>query len=82
MTVHHHNKDLLEKLQKQFGKDIDAEILEDVSRHMKECPDCKIYVDSVQQTVKIYRVTETEKLVPEDVSERLFKTLKLHRNPS
>jgi predicted anti-sigma-YlaC factor YlaD len=82
MNAHKHDEGLLQELRKQFGNDIDAEIIEDVARHMKDCPDCKIYVDSVQQTVKIYRVTETEKSVPEGVSERLFKTLKLKRNPS
>jgi len=80
MNTHQHNEGLFKKIQIQFGENIDAEILEDVAKHMDDCPDCKIYVDSVQQTVKIYRVTEMEKSVPDDVSDRLFKTLKLKRN--
>jgi predicted anti-sigma-YlaC factor YlaD len=79
MPDHKHNKKFLERLHAQFGQDIDAEILVEIAKHMEDCPDCKIYVDSVKQTVKIYRTTEKEKSVPEDVSKRLFKTLKLKR---
>lgn len=77
MTKHDHGKEMLKKIQEQLGRDVDAAVIKDVARHMEECPDCRIYVDSVQQTVKIYRVTETEQTIPDDVSERLFKVLKL-----
>ncbi len=80
MKTHGHDEKFMQNLHQQLGKNFDAEIFEDVAKHMKNCPDCKIYVDSVKQTVKIYRVTETEHSVPEDVSERLFKTLKIKRN--
>ena len=77
MTKHNHGKEMLKKIQEQLGRDVDAAVIKDVARHMEECPECRIYVDSVQQTVKIYRVTETEQTIPDDVSERLFKVLKL-----
>lgn len=77
MKNHQHEIELLEKIKLQLGQDVDADVIKDVAKHMEECPDCKIYVDSVQQTVKIYRVTETEQSIPDDVSERLFKVLKL-----
>ncbi len=80
MNHHNHDKQLLDSLQSQFGKDIDSEVMENIAKHMKDCPDCKIYVDSVKHTVKIYRTTEKNQSVPEDVSDRLFKTLKLKRH--
>jgi predicted anti-sigma-YlaC factor YlaD len=61
----------------QLGEDFDSEILEDVAKHLENCPDCRVYYDSVKQIVKIYRVTETETDIPSDVSERLFKILKI-----
>jgi len=56
---------------------MDARIIEEVAKHMEECPDCRIFVDSVKQTIKLYRVTEKETSIPDDVSERLFKVLDL-----
>jgi len=80
MPEHKHNKKFLERLHAQFGQDIETKILKEIAEHMGNCPDCKIYVDSVKQTVKIYKVTQSDQSVPEDVSNRLFKTLKLKRH--
>ncbi len=76
---HHHRENIIKQVQEQLGKDIDQTILEDVAKHMEECPDCKIYVDSVQETVKIYKVTESEQTIPNEVSDRLFKVLNLKK---
>ncbi len=74
---HDHDDDMIDKIEEQLGSDFDSEIVAEVAEHMKDCPDCKIYVDSVKQTIKLYRVTETDNTVPDDVSDRLFKMLKL-----
>ncbi len=74
---HQHGKKMIDKIAEELGSDFDSEVIEEVAEHMKNCPDCKIYVDSVKQTIKIYRVSESDTSVPEEVSDRLFKTLKL-----
>jgi len=74
---HQHDDTMINKIENQLGNDFDAEIVAEVAEHMRDCPDCKIYVDSVKQTIKLFRVTETDTSVPEDVSDRLFKMLKL-----
>ena len=74
---HQHDDTMIKKIENQLGNDFDAEIVAEVAEHMRDCPDCKIYVDSVKQTIKLFRVTETDTSVPEDVSDRLFKMLKL-----
>ncbi len=76
--MHNHKKEILKLLEQQLGKDIDADLIQEVAQHMEECPDCKIYVDSVKQTIKLYRTTENEQSIPDDVSERLYKTLQLN----
>ncbi|NQU28218.1 MAG: hypothetical protein HQ528_08025 [Candidatus Marinimicrobia bacterium] len=75
--THQHDDTMIKKIEDQLGSDFDAEIVAEVAEHMRDCPDCKIYVDSVKQTIKLFRVTETDTSVPEDVSDRLFKMLKL-----
>lgn len=74
-----HNQDLIKLLEEQLGKDVDARIIREVAEHMEECPDCRVFVDSVKQTIKLYRVTEKETSIPDNVSERLFKVLNLNR---
>ena len=76
---HQHDSKMIEKIEEQLGNDFDAEVITEVAEHMQNCPDCKIYVDSVKQTIKLYRVTECDTSVPEDVSDRLFKVLKLDK---
>jgi len=44
---------------------------------MEECPECKVFYDTMQRSVKLYRVVEGECKVPDDVSDRLFKVLNL-----
>jgi predicted anti-sigma-YlaC factor YlaD len=74
-----HDPALIRLIEEQLGRDASAELIAEVAQHMAECPDCRIFVDTVRQTIKIYRVTETEQSVPSDVSDRLFKVLKLDR---
>lgn len=75
--VHKHKQKMIKLVELQLGKDFNAAIIEEVAQHMEECPDCKIYVDSVQQTIKLYRTTEKQQSIPDDVSDRLFKVLNL-----
>lgn len=74
---HQHSQDMLKLVGEQLGRDVDDDLISDLSDHMEECPDCRIYVDSVKQTIKLYRVTEHEQSIPDDVSDRLFKVLNL-----
>ncbi len=76
---HQHDPKMIDKIEEQLGNDFDSEVVAEVAEHMQNCPDCKIYVDSVKQTIKLYRVTECDTSVPADVSDRLFKVLKLDK---
>lgn len=74
---HNHDPKIMHLVEEQLGDDFDASVIAEVAEHMEDCPDCRIYVDSVKQTIKLYRVSETDCSVPDDVSSRLFKVLKL-----
>ena len=68
------------KLCDDISSDIDAELCDEVKEHLKDCPDCRVYVDTLRETVYLYRgeaEMEEEEGIPADVSERLFKVLKL-----
>lgn len=72
-----HDIELQKKICLDFGADIGSELCREVGALMEQCPECKIYYDTMQRSVKLYRVVEDERDMPDGVSERLFKVLKL-----
>ena len=72
-----HDVELQKKICLDFGADIGSELCQEVGLLMEECPECKVYYDTMQRSVKLYRVVEDEWALPEAVSERLFKVLDL-----
>jgi len=52
------------------------ELCHDLERHLAECEDCRIVVDTLKKTVYLYH-TNAETNLPVAVRERLFKRLNL-----
>ena len=71
------NKEFSDILNNKLGEDIDNSTVQDLADHIKKCEDCKIDVDTIQQTVKLVRMGDFEVLIPPNVSKRLFKVLGL-----
>ena len=71
------NDELFDILNNKLGEDIDNTTVQDLADHIKKCEDCKIDVDTIQQTIKIVRSGDFEVLLPQNVSKRLFKVLGL-----
>jgi len=71
------NKKLFDILNNKLGEDIDNTTVQDLADHIKQCEDCKMDVDTIQQTIKIVRLGDFELLLPQNVSKRLFKVLGL-----
>ncbi|MCF7796360.1 MAG: hypothetical protein K9N11_01960 [Lentisphaeria bacterium] len=70
------------KICSEFGADLESPLCEEVGKLMDECPDCRIYYDTMKRSVKLYHQTECDKAVPEEISERLFKVLRLDKPDS
>ncbi len=68
---------LQKKICAEFGADLDSALCQEVGEMMEECPECRVYYDTMQRSVKLYRTVEDEQSLPEEVSERLFRCLKL-----
>jgi predicted anti-sigma-YlaC factor YlaD len=49
----------------------------ELDRHLAECENCRIVVDTLRKTVYLYHATATPDPVPDDVKERLYKRLSL-----
>lgn len=80
MTDHDHSKckALLGSLSEFVDGTLGEELCEEISRHVSECQNCRIVVDTLQKTVSLYHETSADEAVcPGPVRERLFRTLNL-----
>ena len=56
---------------------LDADICAEIERHLVECADCRIVVDSLNKTIYLYQTTSQQVTVPDEVRERLFRCLEI-----
>jgi predicted anti-sigma-YlaC factor YlaD len=79
MMSHKEKRDLQQKICADFGADLDSEVCKEVGDFMEQCPECRVYYDTITRSVKLYRIVEEDEQVPEEVSERLYKCLDLDK---
>ena len=72
-----------EKVHRLLGDYLDDElkavVCEELERHMGECPDCRVHVDSVKKVIRLYREA-SEQGLPVDIRIRLQDVLKAARD--
>lgn len=69
-------KSLLGSLSDYVDGIAQEEICRELERHLANCEDCRIVVDTLKKTVYLYH-SNTETDLPVTVRERLFKRLNL-----
>ncbi len=57
------------------GEASDA-VCAEIERHMRECDDCRVVIDTTNQTLNLYH-TLPQPSMPEDFRARLYKSLDL-----
>ncbi len=56
--------------------DLEADLCRALEAHLQACPDCRVLVDTVRQTVYLYRAAAREPIpLPRDLRQRLFARL-------
>lgn len=75
MSLDH--KNIVSQICDFMGEDIDSPACQEVAEHLKMCPTCRVYFDTVKKTVTLCREHEQNQNIPEDVNQRLFKVLNL-----
>jgi anti-sigma factor (TIGR02949 family) len=75
---HHFNcKALLGSLSDYVDGTLNDELCQELDRHLSECQDCRIVVDTLHKTVSLYKKCAEDTEVPGEVRERLFRVLNL-----
>jgi anti-sigma factor RsiW len=71
-------KALLGSLSDYVDGDLSEELCREIEKHIAECQDCHIVVDTLRKTIYLYHESAIESTqVPELVRDRLFRTLNL-----
>jgi anti-sigma factor RsiW len=74
--VHENCRDLLDGLSDYIDGEASAELCAQLRLHMEDCEKCRIVVDTLDKTVRLYR-TLPKPDMSKAAEERLYKTLKL-----
>jgi anti-sigma factor (TIGR02949 family) len=64
----------LEELSDYLDDDVQGDLRRELEKHVSECPNCWVMVDTTKKTLKIYRGLEPEPL-PERLRARLMGAL-------
>lgn len=68
---------LLSTLSDYVDGDLGVSLCAELERHLAECENCRVVVDTLRRTIYLYRATSTPEPVPDEVKERLHKRLRL-----
>lgn len=67
-------KDFLKGLNDFLDQTADPETREHLTKHVNECPNCWVIVDTTKKTLQVYKGMEPQ-VLPEDLHTRLMKAL-------
>lgn len=70
-------RELLASLSDYIDGDLRDELCAEIERHMRDCPNCRIVVDTLQKTVELYHHETVLRPLPGDVRDRLYHRLEL-----
>jgi predicted anti-sigma-YlaC factor YlaD len=65
---------VVKELSSYLNGELDPAMLADLERHLTNCEDCRLVVDTTRKTIQIFCNSEPVPL-PEDTRERLHKAL-------
>jgi anti-sigma factor RsiW len=68
----------LGSLSEYVDGELDPALCAEIERHMAECENCQIMVDTLRKTIILYRAAG-HRPVPEEVKARLYAVLRMER---
>jgi anti-sigma factor (TIGR02949 family) len=68
---------LLDSLSEFVDGELEEEICLELERHLSDCENCHIVVDTLKKTISLYHTNAEAPQIPTDVRSRLFHCLDL-----
>jgi anti-sigma factor (TIGR02949 family) len=73
----HNCRHLLGELSEYIDGTLEARLCAEIERHLADCENCRVVVDTLNKTVSLYHTIAAQDDVPKGVRQRLFKRLDL-----
>lgn len=67
-------KDFLNELSEYLDDTLDPDVKATLHRHVSECPNCWVVLDTTQRTIRVYKGMEPQN-IPTDIHTRLMTAL-------
>jgi heterodisulfide reductase subunit B len=67
-------KDFLNELSDFLDETLDPNVRAALDKHVNECPNCWVILDTTQRTIKVYKGLEPQS-IPADIHSRLMTAL-------
>ena len=67
-------RNVVKELSSYLNGELDPRLMSDLERHLNNCEDCRLVVDTTKKTIQIFCNSEPVPL-PSDTRERLHKAL-------
>ncbi|MCK5520614.1 MAG: hypothetical protein KAI81_05845 [Candidatus Marinimicrobia bacterium] len=71
-----------DKFCEEMGNNIDADFCKELESELINCPECKVYYDTIKKTVQVYQICEEKNDINKKQEEKLFKILNLEKPQS
>jgi anti-sigma factor (TIGR02949 family) len=66
---------LLDSLSEYIDGELGEELCQVLEKHLVDCENCKIVVDTLRKTIYLYQVSASDPEIPTDVRQRLYQRL-------
>ncbi|HPH98598.1 MAG TPA: zf-HC2 domain-containing protein [Anaerolineaceae bacterium] len=80
MSEHVHSpqcKQMLGSLSEYIDGALQAELCAAIEEHLKDCPNCRVVINTLRKTVELYEKAVPPAELPSGIRERLFARLEL-----
>lgn len=79
MEKHHHCKEFVETISSYVDGDLSEELCAELDKHLSECDNCRIVVNTLKKTIDIYHQQAEKEKTPKEVKDRLFYRLNIEQ---
>jgi len=77
MGKHPECRHLLASLSGYIDGELEEELCAEIERHMQDCENCCVVVDTLRKTISLYQTTAASTSLPEEARQRLYRRLDL-----
>jgi anti-sigma factor (TIGR02949 family) len=77
MNEHDNCSELIRDLNDYIDGEASQTVCSEIERHMADCEDCKVFYDTTQKVIYLYRNQQEQKDLPAGARQRLFRALDL-----